>query len=73
MTELLLIRHAQTAWNVEGWVQGHTDVPLNDAGHRMACVLADWLMASRSTSFIQVICGAPGRPPKRWRLGMGSR
>ena len=27
-----LLRHAETAWNVEGRIQGRSDVPLNDAG-----------------------------------------
>ncbi len=32
MTLLALLRHAETAWNVEGRIQGRTDVPLSDAG-----------------------------------------
>lgn len=31
-TLLLLIRHGETAWNVEGRIQGHVDQPLNDIG-----------------------------------------
>jgi len=32
MTLVALLRHAETAWNVEGRIQGHTDVALDDAG-----------------------------------------
>lgn len=32
MTPILFIRHGPTDWNVEGRVQGHTDVPLSEAG-----------------------------------------
>lgn len=32
MTVLALVRHGETAWNVERRIQGHTDVPLSDAG-----------------------------------------
>jgi probable phosphoglycerate mutase len=32
MTRLALLRHAETAWNAERRIQGHTDVPLCDAG-----------------------------------------
>lgn len=32
MTRVLFIRHARTAWNQEKRIQGHTDVPLSDAG-----------------------------------------
>ncbi len=32
MTDLVLIRHGPTEWNATGRVQGHTDVPLSEAG-----------------------------------------
>ena len=31
-TLILAMRHGETAWNVEGRIQGHLDVPLNDLG-----------------------------------------
>ena len=32
MTTVALLRHGETAWNLEGRIQGHTDVTLSDAG-----------------------------------------
>ena len=32
MTPLLMIRHGPTAWNAEGRIQGHTDIPLSPEG-----------------------------------------
>ncbi len=32
MTDLLVIRHAPTAWNADGRLQGRTDIPLSAAG-----------------------------------------
>ncbi|MBT3176010.1 MAG: histidine phosphatase family protein [Desulfobacula sp.] len=37
---LILVSHALTQWNIEGRIQGHTDVPLNNEGRTMAQCLA---------------------------------
>jgi len=42
-TQILLISHALTQWNIEGKIQGHTDVPLNSFGRKMAGWLAKQL------------------------------
>ena len=40
MTEILLIRHGETAWNAIRKLQGHLDIPLNAVGTRQAKMLA---------------------------------
>ncbi len=55
MTDFLLIRHGETAWNRELRFQGQLDVPLNDMGlqqaqrlkTRMAQVLGEWQVQGR--------------------------
>lgn len=44
MTEILLIRHGETAWNAEKRLQGHLDVPLNEEGLRQAAALGRALL-----------------------------
>jgi len=45
LTKLLLVRHGETVWNVEGRLQGQLDIELNEAGRRQA---ADTAAALRS-------------------------
>lgn len=42
-TRILAIRHGETAWNQDGRMQGHLDIPLNATGRWQAQRLADSL------------------------------
>ncbi|MCZ4500711.1 MAG: histidine phosphatase family protein [Marmoricola sp.] len=52
MTRLVLVRHGQTAWNLEGRAQGHTDVSLDDVGRAQAAALVPYLAAMRPTRLV---------------------
>jgi alpha-ribazole phosphatase len=43
MTQLCLVRHGQTDWNLERRYQGQSDTPLNENGRAQAKALADQL------------------------------
>jgi len=47
MTRFCLVRHGQTAWNLEGRYQGQSDIPLNAAGLEQARELARTLQNVR--------------------------
>lgn len=67
------LRHGQTAWNVEGRFQGHTDIPLNETGlaqaHDAARILAscpiDLIVASpliRACRTAEIVAEKLGKP-----------
>ena len=45
--KLILIRHGRTDWNVQGRVQGRTDIPLDETGRRQAAAVAQRLSGIR--------------------------
>jgi probable phosphoglycerate mutase len=51
MTEILLIRHGETAWNAVRRLQGHLDIPLNAEGTRQAKALA-WALQNEKLNAI---------------------
>jgi len=42
-TRLIVIRHGETAWNVDQRIQGQLDIPLNDTGRWQAARMAEAL------------------------------
>ena len=51
MTDVIVIRHGETDWNVQGRFQGQLDVPLNALGLRQAERMADRLARERVEVF----------------------
>ncbi len=52
MTDILLIRHGETAWNAIRKLQGHLDIPLNAEGRRQAKALASALQNEKLDAII---------------------
>ena len=56
-TRIMVIRHGETAWNVDTRIQGHLDIPLNDTGlwqaRQVAHALAGEPIAAVYTSDLQ--------------------
>jgi len=46
-TRLILVRHGETDWNLEGRYQGQADLPLNERGREQAKLLAERLRGER--------------------------
>ena len=40
---IYIVRHGQTDWNLEGRTQGHSDIPINEAGRNQAKILKEKL------------------------------
>ena len=69
-TRLCLVRHGETAWNVDTRIQGQRDIGLNDTGRwqagRLALALADAQRDAsaqgRTLALIGHVCGTDDDP-----------
>ena len=52
MTDLILWRHGQTDYNLQGRIQGQVDIPLNDTGRQQAQRAADGIAALGPTRIV---------------------
>jgi probable phosphoglycerate mutase len=57
-SNIILIRHGETAWNAERRLQGHLDIPLNLEGERQAALLGAALAASFATAPIDLVASS---------------
>ena len=62
-TTLVLVRHGETSWNVEGRIQGHTDIALNNLGEAQAEAVGKRLARERfdavySSDLMRAYCTA---------------
>lgn len=59
--ELLIIRHGETHWNLQGRIQGALDSTLTDQGLNQACVLNDILKRAGLDGRYRAWCSPQGR------------
>lgn len=66
---LIFVRHGETDWNVEGRLQGRTDIPLNARGRDQAASVGRALLALDPTIPERVFLSSPlGRAQETMRL-----
>ncbi len=58
ITEFIVVRHGETAWNAQMRIQGHLDSPLNEEGLAQALLVAERLAHER---FDRFYCSDLGR------------
>ena len=62
MTQIILVRHGQTPWNLDKIFRGSKDIPLNDQGREEARLAGEW-RGRPSTRPMLPRCPGPGTPP----------
>ena len=69
MTELILVRHGQTTWNVVEVFRGRSDVDLDEMGLKQAELLADYLRERK----IEAVYSSPLKRALRTARAIASR
>jgi probable phosphoglycerate mutase len=72
-TILYLVRHGETAWNVEGRWQGHADVPLSTRGQQQARLVAEHLAAQNVTFDVIYSSDLSRAYQTAWEIGSAVR
>lgn len=67
MTRLFVVRHGETDWNVQGRLQGSSDVSLNDAGRAQAAAAAATLGPALGPGF-RLVCSPLSRARETARI-----
>ena len=60
MTQIILVRHGQTPWNLDKIFRGSRDIPLNEQGREEARLAGEWL---KGETIHAAYCSPPGEPP----------
>lgn len=71
MTDLLLVRHGLSEWNVAGRWQGWADIPLAEAGEAQACEAQPAIRALRPTAVVHSGMQRTERTAQVLTAGMG--
>ena len=67
------LRHGQTDWNLQGRLQGHTDIPLNATGLDQAHAAADMLADQGIDIIVSIPLIEPCASQAVGRAGRGNR
>ncbi len=72
-TQIIIVRHGQTEWNIRGIRQGYLDSPLTDRGLAQAKALGQRLAREKFTALYSSDLGTGGADGARGLKGHGAR